>query len=87
MTHDEATADIETHHSTKMDRALWISKKNELCSKIMAISKINGGDDIEWLRWYCKEVINTYKDDIQTALDCFDDVYNLSKHLEVKKGK
>lgn len=54
-----------------MNRALWIAKKNQICCLIKKISDNNGGDDVEWLREYAKEVIEKHKDDLDKALNCF----------------
>jgi hypothetical protein len=57
-----------------MERALWIATKNQLCHFIKQVSDHYGGDDVAWLREYAKEVVETYKDDLGTAIDCFGDL-------------
>ena len=57
-----------------MNHALWIVKKNQLCGLIKKISDHYGGDEVEWLRDYAKEVISMNKEDLQKALDCFWDL-------------
>lgn len=57
-----------------MQRALWIAKKNECYALIKKVSDLYGGDDVVWLREYAKEVVETYKDDLGTAIDCFGDL-------------
>jgi hypothetical protein len=64
-----------------MNHALWIAKKNEICNLIKKISDHYGGDDIEWLREYAKEVIAENRDDIQKALDCFWDLEAQLKYM------
>lgn len=63
-----------------MNHALWISKKNHLCSLIKKVSDLWGGDDVNWLREYAREVVECNKDDLQTALHCF-------MNLESQKGE
>ena len=57
-----------------MNHALWVVKKNQCCALIKKISDHYGGDDVEWLRDYCREVIDMNRDDIQKALVCFWDL-------------
>lgn len=57
-----------------MSRALWIAKKNELCNLIKIVSDGYGGDDVDWLRDYAKEVIDAHQDDIMPAIECFKDL-------------
>lgn len=54
----------------RVSQALWIAKKNQCCALIKKISDHYGGDDIEWLREYCKDIIQKNKDDIQKLLSC-----------------
>lgn len=55
-----------------MNRGIWIAKKNHICSLIKKISDHYGGDDIEWLRGYAKEVIElSTGEDIERVLNCF----------------
>lgn len=61
-----------------MNKAIWIAKKNELCSLIKQVSDSLGGDDINFLREYAKEIIYHYQDDLNCPLDIF---YNLYKTL------
>lgn len=53
-----------------MSHALWIVKKNQCCVLIKKISEHYGGDDVEWLRDYAREVIHANQDDIQKVLNC-----------------
>jgi len=56
----------------------WKEQKNKLCNLIKMISDHYGGDDLDFLRSYCAEVINTYKDDLKTALQCFEDIAKIA---------
>lgn len=58
-----------------MKNQSWKEQKDEICTLIQAISRHYGGDDIEWLRDYAKEVIATHKDDLSVALICFQGLY------------
>ncbi len=69
-----------------MNHALWVTKKNQICFLIKKISDCYGGDDIDWLKTYCDEVIKKNRNDIQKALDCFWDIedrlkYNLKRNV------
>ena len=56
-----------------MNRSIWIVQKNQICSLIKKISDHFGGDDIEWLREYCKDLIELNKNDLKPLLDgCLD---------------
>ena len=57
-----------------MSHAVWIAKKNQLCVLIKKISDHYGGDEVEWLRAYCKDVLDAHADDINVALECFRDL-------------
>jgi hypothetical protein len=61
----------------------WKDKKNRICSLIKALSDHHGGDELTFLRDYCKEVIELHKTCIDKALFCFEMLasdYNL--HVE-----
>lgn len=49
----------------------WKEARDELCLLIKEVSDWHGGDDIEWLRDYAREVVAQNKDDLARALDCF----------------
>jgi hypothetical protein len=51
-----------------MNRAVWVSKKNQICVLIKKISDHYGGDDVEWLRAYCRDIIDQNKDDLNKLL-------------------
>lgn len=58
-----------------MNKGLWISRKNYLCSLIKKVSDGFGGDDIEFLRQHCSEVIARHSDDkIEDAIACYEDM-------------
>jgi hypothetical protein len=40
-----------------MDRALWLSRKNYLCSLIKQVSDSYGGDEIDYLKQHCRETL------------------------------
>jgi hypothetical protein len=73
----------------KMDRGLWIAKKNRLCGLIKKLSDILGGDEVEWLREYCREVVAEYPDDrIDEAIFCFMDLLDQLRWVPHRtKGK
>ncbi len=50
----------------------WNGKRNYLVGLIKKVSDQNGGDDLEWLRDYAKEVINKYSSDLEVAIRCFE---------------
>lgn len=54
-----------------MRDALWIARKNELCSLIKQVSDSYGGDDRGCLREYAKELIESASGDFSKAIDCF----------------
>lgn len=62
-----------------MKSGVWIAKKNELCAEIKMLSDMFGGDDIDWLREYCKDVISSHKSDLDTAIKCFKEIYRWKK--------
>jgi hypothetical protein len=64
-----------------MNRPLWLAQKNEVCSLIKKISDYYGGDEIDWLREYAREVIEANSSEMQNALDCFRD---LSRQVDNK---
>lgn len=56
-----------------MHKALWIARKNYLCSIIKKVSDGHGGDEIEWLREHCKQVLADYPDEqIEVAIACYE---------------
>lgn len=56
-----------------MNKALWIARKNCLCALIKKVSDGHGGDDIEFLRQHCKEVLQTHPEEkIEEAIRCYE---------------
>jgi len=58
----------------------WKDKKNKICLLIKQISDHHGGDDVNWLREYAKEVIDKNKHDLEFALECFEDLWKQCKN-------
>lgn len=55
-----------------MNKGLWIARKNHLCCLIKKVSDGHGGDDVEWLRGYCREVLYAYPDEkIEDVINCY----------------
>ena len=58
-----------------MNRGLWIARKNYLCNLIKKVSDGHGGDDIDFLRLHCSQVIARYPDDaIEEAIACYEEM-------------
>ena len=58
-----------------MNRGLWIARKNHLCNLVRKVSEGYGGDDIEFLRQCCSELIAIYHDEsIEEAIDCYEEI-------------
>jgi hypothetical protein len=58
-----------------MEIQSWNDKKNRICSLIKLISENYGGDEKEFIDEYCREIIQKYSNDLDKALDCFEDLY------------
>jgi hypothetical protein len=70
-----------------MNKGLWIARKNYLCTLIKKVSDGHGGDDIEFLRQHCREVIETHPDEnIEEAISCYTDMVEQFKYYP-NKGK
>lgn len=55
-----------------MNRGLWIARKNYLCGLIKKVSDGHGGDDNNFLRQHCKEVIEEHPEEkIEEAIACY----------------
>lgn len=50
----------------------WKEKKDELCRTIKRVSDAWGGDDIEWLRDYARQVVVQNQDSLDAALGAFE---------------
>lgn len=70
-----------------MNHALWIAKKNELCSLIKKVSDLHGGDELLWLKEYAIEVIEVNKDGLDTALACFRELERQAKYVLPKVSR
>ena len=49
----------------------WKDKRDHICYSILAISNFYGGDDVDWLKMYCREVVNQYRENIDVAYQSF----------------
>ena len=64
-----------------MNKALWISRKNYLCNLIRKWSDGHGGDDIEFLREHCRQVIVEHADEkIELAIKCYEEMVDKLKY-------
>lgn len=71
-----------------MNKGLWIARKNYLCILIKKVSDGHGGDEIEFLRQHCREVIALHTDDkIEEAIYCYEEmVVQLKNYPERNNG-
>jgi hypothetical protein len=54
---------------------MWIARKNYLCVLIKQVSDNFGGDDIEFLRQHCREVLEAHPGDkIEEAINCYQEM-------------
>jgi len=64
---------------------LWIARKNYLCTLVRKTSELFGGDDIEFLREHCRELIDTYFDErIEEAIRCYEAILESCKYRAMK---
>lgn len=49
-------------------------KQKKLYSLIKKVSDKNGGDDIEWLKDYAKDVFNEWSHDLDKSIKCFENL-------------
>ncbi len=64
-----------------MNRGLWIARKNYLCTLIKRVSDGHGGDDIEFLRQHCREVIEAHPaEKIEEAIRCYEEMVEQLKY-------
>ncbi len=69
-----------------MHRALWIARKNYLCGLIKKVSDGHGGDDIDFFKQHCTEVIDAYPDEnIEEAIMCYEEIVKDLKYYERNK--
>ncbi len=52
----------------------WKEKRNRLCNLIKKVSDENGRDDLEWLKAYCVEIIQVYKERLDVPILAFQDL-------------
>ncbi len=57
----------------------WKERKFFIIALIKNISKAYGGDDPAFLDIYIAEVIEKWKDNMQIAQECFQDVFNYTR--------
>lgn len=66
-----------------MNRGLWIARKNYLCCLIKKVSDGLGGDDINFLRQHCKDVIEAHPEEkIEEAINCYLEMVEQLKYLQ-----
>jgi hypothetical protein len=66
-----------------VDRAMWIARKNTLCGIIKRVSDAYGGDNIEWLREHCRQVIEAHPGDlIEAAITCYQEMIEQIRYLD-----
>lgn len=66
-----------------MNRGLWIARKNYLCTLIKKVSDGHGGDEPEFLRQVCKEVIESHPDElIEEAIACYQEMVEQLKYYK-----
>lgn len=71
-----------------MNKALWIARKNYLCSLIKKVSDGHGGDDREFFRQHCKEVLAHYPDEkIEEAIACYEEMVKQLKYYPERSLK
>ncbi len=64
-----------------MNPALWIARKNYLCNLIRRVSDGHGGDEIEFLRQVCREVIELHPGEkIEEAIACYESMVEQLKY-------
>lgn len=70
-----------------MNKGLWIARKNHLCCLIRRVSDGHGGDDIEWLRQHCKEVLEAYSGEkIEEAILCYEEMVMQLQYYQDRKS-
>jgi uncharacterized protein CbrC (UPF0167 family) len=69
-----------------MNKGLWIIRKNYLCCLIKQVSEGNGGDDVEFLRNHCREVLFDYPGEkIEEAITCYEKLAEHTKYYTERK--
>jgi hypothetical protein len=55
-----------------MNRGLWIARKNHLLCLIRKVSELEGGDDPEWFKQHCLEVVESHPEEqIEVAISYY----------------
>lgn len=71
-----------------MNKGLWIARKNYLCTLIKKVSDGHGGDDIEFLRQHCREVIAAHEGEkIEEAIACYQEMVEQLKYYPERRVK
>lgn len=71
-----------------MNKALWIIRKNYLCTLIKKVSAGHGVDDIEFLRKHCKEVLSAHPEDkIEATILCYEEMVEQLKYYQARTLK
>jgi len=76
-----------------MNKGLWIARKNYLCLLIRKVSDLHGGDEIEFLRQVCREVLAAYPEEkIEEAIRCYEEVeerlmFGVTKTQKLQPGE
>ena len=69
-----------------MNRGLWIARKNYLCTLIKKLSDAYGGDDSEFLRQHCKEVIDAHDGEkIEGVITVYQEMVEQLRYYPKKK--
>lgn len=66
-----------------MNKAIETCKKNELWGLIKKVSNHLGGDDLEWLKAFAKNMVEIYS--INESLACFRDLITQCKAVPTVK--
>ena len=71
-----------------MNKGLWIARKNHLFCLIKKLSDGHGGDDKEWLREHCEQVVAAYPGEhIEEAISCYEDMVRQLKYYPERMVK
>lgn len=50
----------------------WMEKREKLKNLITELSRLYGGDDVEFLKEYIDEVLKEWSHDLNRAIECFE---------------
>jgi hypothetical protein len=71
-----------------MNKGLWIARKNYLGTLIKKVSEGHGGDDIEFFRQHCNEVLTAHPNEkIEQAIRCYEERVEQLKYYPERKLK